>query len=125
MRGLLAFLGSVALGAALFVVVVVATAPRMPPVAESSETQRFKMARAGAGDLITGTVADWRAADREARMVYAMGSARALTRGGLDVDEAELTQRFLRCMDRNTARDPEYRLLGDISYECAQTMRAL
>lgn len=82
MRGLLAFLGSVALGAALFFMLIVVSQPRMPTVAESSETQRFKAARAGAGDLITGTVADWRAADREARMVYAMGSARALTRGG-------------------------------------------
>ncbi len=92
--------------------------PQSPDAAIADE--QFETARDGAGDLITGTAADWNAATEEAKNVYAMGSAEALLAGGgVTQQRASLAAAFRRCMDAEVARATPSSALGDVSYACA------
>jgi hypothetical protein len=69
--------------------------------------------------LISGTVADWRAASEQARTLYSLASADALREAGVPIERQMLMQAFKLCMESEAARAESSALLGDVSYECA------
>jgi hypothetical protein len=97
-----------------------------PSPTRSSRTEgepteaEFEAARADAGRLITGSVGDWRRAERSVRIVYAMASVRV-------VDPAYETNRsklmtFITCIDQRTASAADFELLTDYSYDCVRML---
>jgi hypothetical protein len=81
----------------------------------------FEAARQEAGRLISGTVADWRAAREEAKVVYAMISAASL-RPGAQRDGRTVSV-FKTCMEASASQASPAALLSDLSYECAQVLQ--
>ncbi len=80
----------------------------------------FEAARAEAGRLITGSVGDWRRAERSVRIVYAMASVRVID-PSYETNRSKLIA-FITCIDQRTASAADFELLTNYSYDCAQML---